>query len=173
MRMRDQLIIVAAMVFATLSLVVAGYASTRAAIERGNEAAFSVPLRSLPLAAAEISKPLESPPTSDRPVQPESPSTVCYGAGDCAAEPRGADDYKNHGQYVSANVSETIVFLRELENFDGPPGAFIREFARPNVATDRPPRADQAEESSSKDKDDDKKAPPGLNKDKNDKDDDS
>jgi hypothetical protein len=172
--MRDQLIIVAAMVFATLSLVVTGYASNRAANERANEAVLSVPLQSLPLAAAEINRPLEPPPTPDRPVQPESPSTVCYGAGDCAAIRPGADDYKNHGQHVSA----MIVYLREVDVFDdGPPGAFIREFARPNVvATDGPPRADQAEESSSKDKDDDKKAPPGLNKDKNekhDKDDDS
>jgi hypothetical protein len=159
MRMRQQLIVVMAVVFATVAVGMNVYASTRAD-ERSQELALEMPVASiLDRGVFDTPRPADpsddsTPPShSNAPDDSRALADVCPGQTDDATDP----DLKNHGGEVSgfaAHIGYRVCV-------DGPPGALVREVARPEIERDRPPRSDRAEERSNNDD----KTPPGLTKD--------
>jgi hypothetical protein len=164
MRMRQQLIVVFAVVFATVAVGMNVYASTRAD-QRSQELALEMPVASvLDRGVFDTPRPADpsddsTPPNhsnanhSNAPDDSRALSDVCPGLTDDAADPA----FSNHGRDVSAFAAH----IGYRDCVDGPPGALVREKARPEIERERPPRSDRAEERSSNDD----KAPPGLTKD--------
>ena len=159
MRMRQQLIVVVAVVFATVAVGMNVYASTRAD-QRSQELAREMPVASvLDRGVFDSPRPADPSDESTPPSHASAPndsraqSDVCPGQIDDATDP----DFKNHGGEVSDFAAH--IGYRVCE--DGPPGARVREVARPEIERDRPPRSDRAEERSNNDD----KTPPGLTKD--------
>lgn len=161
MRMRQQLIIVVALVFATVAVGVNVYAATRAADRHALQIDQTMPVASvLDRGVVESPPPANSsdePPSAANAVAPDDPcesSEACHGAA------RNAPGlaFSNHGRSVSA-YAKHIGFV---DGEDGPPGASVRDIARPDIKADGPPRSDRAEERSNN------SAAPGQNKDKDD-----
>ena len=161
MRMRQQLIVVVAVVFATVAVGMNVYASTRTD-QRSQELAREMPVASV-LDRGVFDSPRPADPSHDStppnhasaPDDPRAQSDVCSGQTDDATDP----DFKNHG----GEVSDFAAHIGYLICEDGPPGASVREKAqaRPEIERERPPRSDRAEERSNNDD----KTPPGLTKD--------
>ena len=160
MRMRQQLIVVVAVVFATVAVGMNVYASTRAD-QRSQELAREMRVASV-LDRGVFDSPRPADPSDDStppnhasaPSDSRALSDVCPGLTDDATDPA----LSNHGGEVSDFAARIGYRICE----DGPPGALVREKAqaRPEIARERPPRSDRAEERSSNDE-----APPGLTKD--------
>ncbi|MEA2010393.1 MAG: hypothetical protein U9N78_06795 [Actinomycetota bacterium] len=161
MRMRQQLIIAVAVVFATVAVGVNVYAATRSAEQHAQQLERVMPVASVldrgvfdTAATGEPSDDTPPPDRSDVPGDPCVHSDACYGNSGSAP----GSTFSNHGRAVSAFAMHIGFTVGE----DGPPGALVRAKARPDVRADGPPRSDRAEErSSSKDN-----APPGQTKDK-------
>ena len=161
--MRQQLIIVVAVVFATVAVGVNVYAATRAADQ------YTLQLeQAMPVASVLNHGVVESPPpvnsSDDLPpaANAAAPDDPCESSETCHGTARNAPGlaFSNHGRLVSA-YAKHIGFV---DGEDGPPGASVRDVARPDVKADGPPRSDRAEERGNS------SAAPGQNKDK-DKDD--
>jgi hypothetical protein len=159
MRIRQQLIVVVAVVFATVAVGMNVYASTRAD-QRSQELALEMPVASvLDRGVFDTPRPADpsddsTPPNhSNAPDDSRALSDVCPGLTDDAADPA----FSNHGRDVSAFAAH----IGYRDCVDGPPGALVREKARPEIERERPPRSDRGEERSNNDD----KTPPGLTKD--------
>lgn len=161
MRMRQQLIVVVAVVFATVAVGMNVYASTRAD-ERSQELAREMPVASvLDRGVFDSPRPADPSDESTPPSHASAPndsralSDVCPGLSGDAADPA----LSNHGRGVSAFAAH----IGYRDCVDGPPGALVREEAqaRPEIERNRPPRSDRAEERSNNDD----KTPPGLMRD--------
>ena len=165
MRMRQQLIIVVAVVFATVAVGVNVYAATRAADRQAQQLE-----RVMPVASILDRGVVDTPPSDDSPDEsPPSahrtaPGDPCAPSDMCSDNDGNADelDVSNHGR----DVSDFAAHIGFIVGEDGPPGALVREVARPDIDADGPPRSEPAEERSKNDK-----TPPGQEKDDKDKDD--
>ncbi|MEA3502480.1 MAG: hypothetical protein U9R47_06870 [Actinomycetota bacterium] len=179
MRMHNQMVVAIAVVFATVVVVATSYASTRTAMDRYDQLASRPPLQNLTIATtttdttegpsitAPPPRPEQATAGTDRPGTPGTPETTSQDVPDCDLDLLDDADKSNHGRLVSACIAQ----LREAGDFDGPPGAVIRDIARPDIENDGPPRSEQAEENnSSGDKSEDRATPPGQAKDKPNKD---
>ncbi len=112
MRATQQLIVAAAVVFATLAVGFNVYASTRGAEQRAQELAREIPVASV----------LDRGVFDDSSADESSDDVVGDDAGD-----NPATRPMNHGFIVSS-------FARHIgyaEGIDGPPGLLVREIARP------------------------------------------
>ena len=165
MRMRQQLIIVVAVVFATVAVGVNVYAATRSANRQAQRLEQVMPVASILDRGVVDTPPFddspdESPPSAHHtaPGDPCASSDVCRGNDGTADEL----DVSNHGRDVSAFAAHIGFIVGE----DGPPGALVRKVARPDIDSDGPPRSQRAEERSENDK-----TPPGQDKDGKDEDD--
>ncbi len=160
MRMRQQLIVVVAVVFATVAVGMNVYASTRAD-QRSQELAREMPVASV-LSRGVFDTPRPADPSDDStpPNHSNAPDDPCAQSDPCRGHSIDAPDpdFPNHGREVSF-----AVHLGYLDGVDGPLGALVRvrDVARPDIGADGPPRSDRAEERSSNDD----KTPPGLTKD--------
>ncbi len=160
MRMRQQLIIVVAVVFATVAVGVNVFAATRAADQRAQQLDQVMPVGSIldhgVFEAPPLAEPLDdtAPPTNS-----DAPDNPCGSSDTCRDNNGNAYGlaFSNHGRDVSAFAAHIGFIVGE----DGPPGALVRREARPNAKDDGPPRSDRAEERSNNDN-----APPGQVKDK-------
>lgn len=148
MRMRQQLIIVVAVVFATVAVGMNVYASTRLSDQRSQHFEQVMPVASVldrgvldpPRPRPADPQDTSTPPVySNAPDDPHTPTDVCseYRAGD-AADPA----FWNHGRGIAAFAAH----IGLCGASDEPPGALVSERARPDVGVDGPPRSDRAEE---------------------------
>ena len=176
-----QLSIIVAVVFATVTIVATGYASTRMASEHKHQLAHHAPLQNLTLttttttttttptiAVVDDGTPTTGPQDGTTPdpvpanLQDPADGTPAD-APACDVDQLNAEDLSNHGSLVSACVAQ----LKADGDFEGPLGQIVRDIARPDIENDGPPRSDQGEEHSSNDKESkDKATPPGQNKEK-------
>lgn len=153
MRMRRQLIVAAAVVFATLAVGVNVYASTRAD-QRSQQLDREMPVASV-LDRGIFDTPRVTEPSNDSTVPGLSGQSGLPGDPDepCAPpaeRPGDTDDgtvrsLSNHGRTLSSLVAG----IGHRDCVDGPPGAVVSEHARPDVDAEGPPRSDRAEERSS------------------------
>jgi hypothetical protein len=164
MRMRQQLIIVVAVVFATVAVGVNVYAATRSAERHAQQLEQVMPVASIldrgvsdTAPAADSSDDAPPPAHSSAHDDPCAPSDTCHGNNGNAY----GLAVSNHGRAVSAFAAH----IGFIEGEDGPPGALVRDAARSNAGANDPPRSDRAEERSNNDK-----TPPGQDKDSEDKD---
>jgi hypothetical protein len=178
MRMRDQLIVITAVVVATIAVAANVLAQTRAADRRaeiaqvGLAAAWSYPVVDIPTSTAPAqsdSEPSQRRGDGHSEIEFADPTgasvdsaTSCSGKRRCASE-EGSNDgtneepprvFMNHGRAVSAYVHS----LGFEEGVDGPRGAYVRQTARPDIESEGPPRSDRAEENQDSK---DEKTPPG------------
>ena len=135
MRATQQLIVAAAVVFATLAVGFNVYASTRGAEQRAQELAREIPVASV------LDRGVFDDSSAD-----QSPDDV---VGDDAGD-NPATRPKNHGFDVSSYARH----IGYAEGIDGPPGLLVREIARPTGDREPPPGLNK-----------DDQQPPGLNKD--------
>ncbi|MEA3511875.1 MAG: hypothetical protein U9R51_10615 [Actinomycetota bacterium] len=157
MRIAQQLIVVAALAFATLAVGVNVYASTRGADQRAQQLAVEIPVASV-LDRGVVDTPPGNHPSRDS----EGQADPCVLPDDCP-DLRADDDGKahpeNHGQIVSAYAKYI-----GWDHAAGPPGLLVREIARP--ADDKqPPGLDKDDDKQPPGLDKDDKQPPGKNKD--------
>ncbi len=159
MRMRQQLIIVVAVVFATVAVGVNAFAAMRAADRHAQQLEQVIPVGSILDRGVfdtppSYESPDDSPPSAHRTAlgDPCAPSDVCRDNDGNADEL----DVSNHGRDVSAFAAHFGFIVGE----DGPPGALVREVARPDIDADGLPRSERAEERSKNDN-----SPPGQTKD--------
>jgi hypothetical protein len=146
MRMRQQLIIVAAVVFATVAVGVNVYASTRSADQRSQQLAQVIPVASiLDRGVFDVPPSSDSSDESTRPGYSNTPYEPC-GPPNLCSDPHAGDAanpaLSNHG----FNVSSFAAHIGSDTDIDGPLGALVRVIARSNVERDDPPRSDRAEE---------------------------
>ncbi len=146
MRMGQQLIIVAAVVFATVAVGMNVYASTRAD-QHSQQLDQQMPVASV-LDRGVFDTPRLTDPSGDStpPDQSGDPDDPCAAS---VAYPDHTNDgdvrsLSNHGRELSSFVTG----VGHSDCVDGPPGAVVRENARPDVGADGPPRSDRAEERS-------------------------
>ena len=159
MRMRQQLIIVVAVVFATVAVGVNVFAATRATDRHAQQLEQVMPVASILDRGVS-----ETPPLADSPDDPTAPANSNAPENQCGPLDRCHDNngnayglaFSNHGRDVSAFALHIGFVVGE----DGPPGALVRREARSNTKSDDHPRSDRAEERSDNDK-----APPGQSKD--------
>ena len=153
MRMWQQVMVVAAVVFATVAVGVNVYASTRGAEQRVQRLAAEIPVASV------LDQGVFDVPPVDRPSRDsDGRDDPCAYPDECP-DARAPDDNgdtrthpDNHGQVVST-------YARHIgwDHIAGPPGLLVRDIARSDQGKEdkQPPVLE--------DKDD--KQPPGLNKD--------
>jgi hypothetical protein len=138
MRLHERILVTAAVVFATTAVAANVFAQTRANDERARLATTTMTFAPIPDGSdAGLA------PSSGRDADLDA-SLIAEPTEDEAAGP-GAPPWKeqsNHGLTVRAYILGELNFV---EGVDGPPGAVIREIARPDVEEDGPPRSDQAE----------------------------
>jgi len=172
MRMWQQLMVVAAVVFATVAVGVNVFASTRGAEQRAQHLAVEVPVASVLDRGV-----FDDPPVDDPARDTEEVDDQCVASDGCHNPQPDATDGdadahpQNHGQLVSG-------FAKHIgyDDVAGPPGFVIRETARLNGDKDgkhplgldkddkQPPGLDRSgQQPPGQDKDD--KKPPGKNKD--------
>ena len=147
MRIVQQLIVVAAVAFATLAVGVNVYASTRGAEQRAQQLAADIPVASV------LDRGVLDGPPSDQPSRDsEDQDDPCMHPDECP-DLRTDDGDKahpeNHGQIVSSYAKHI-----GWDHTAGPPGLLVREIARPSDDGKQPPGLDK----------DDDKQPPGKNK---------
>ena len=169
MRMRQQLIIAVAVVFATVAVGVNVFAATRAADQHSRQLDRVMPVGSvLDRGIFDIPSPADGSDDQPPPDDSNAPDDPCARSDACRSDAANAPGltFSNHGRAVSAYA----IHLGFVEGEDGPPGALMRMEARTDVRADGPPRSDRAEERSNNSdstppgqaKDD---APPGQAKD--------
>ncbi|MEN8233509.1 MAG: hypothetical protein ABFR89_01120 [Actinomycetota bacterium] len=143
MRLRRELVVLTAVVFATIAVAANVFAVTRAHEEQARLSTTTM-----------VFAPIPGYETTDLPAA-ERPNDDDGDRADGA--PRGKAP-ANHGQAVRAFLLE----LHSMEALDGPPGALIRTIAKPDGrAADDPPRSARAQENlDAKEKD-----PPGRSRD--------
>ncbi len=164
MRMWQQLMVVAAVVFATVAVGVNVFASTRGAEQRVQRLAMEIPVASV------LDQGVFDVPPVDRPSHDsDGQDDPCAYLDECpdARAPNDNGEIRehpdNHGQFVST-------YARRIgwDHISGPPGLFIRGIARPADRDDdkTPPGLDKTDDKTPPglDKTDDKQ-PPGKNKD--------
>jgi len=145
MRMRQQLIIAVAVVFATVAVGVNVFAATRAADLHAQQLDRVIPVASvLDHGVFEMPSPAPSAEDSPHPAAPITPSDPCNHSDVCRdhSDDVPGPDLSNHGRTVSAFAAH----IGYLDGVDGPPGALVREIARPDIDADGPPRSDRAED---------------------------
>ena len=159
MRIAQQLIVAAAVVFATLAVAVNVYASTRGADQREQRLSAEIPVASV-LDQGIFDVPPINRPSGDSGEQDDP----CADPDECP-DIRSHDDDdgtkthpENHGQFVS-DFAKHIGWDHEA----GPPGFLVRDVARSDDGKDDKPQPPGLE-----DKDD--MQPPGLDKAQKDKD---
>jgi hypothetical protein len=148
MRMRQQLIIAVAVVFATVAVGVNVFAATRATDQRSQQFEQVMPVGSV-LDRGVFDMPSPADPSDDQPPPDHSnaPDDPCPSSDACrgnAANAPGGHTFSNHGRAVSAYA----IHLGFVEGEDGPPGALMRMEPQTDVRADGPPRSDRAEERS-------------------------
>jgi len=131
MKMRHQLIIIGAVMFATIAVAASVFAGVRTIAARQHQRAFT----EIPIATTAGTDPAIATPA---PGSPEREPARAHGRN----EPGPQSARENHGRVVSAFAAH----IGFREGTDGPPGALVRTIARPNVQDDGPPRSDRAEE---------------------------
>ncbi|MCL1693872.1 MAG: hypothetical protein M3096_09325 [Actinomycetia bacterium] len=159
MRMRQQLIIVVAVVFATVAVGVNVFAATRAADQHARQLEQTMPVASILDHGVFETPPLADPPDdSAPPTNSDAPNNPCGSSDTCRDNNGNAYGlaFSNHGREISAFVAHIGFVVGE----DGPRGGIVSGEARPDIEADGPPRSDRAEERSSNDN-----APPGQAKD--------
>jgi hypothetical protein len=177
MRMRDQLVVVVAVTVATVAVAANVFAQTRAADQRvemeqaGLAADWSYPvvdITTLPTRADPDDIPGGEYSGGDGEGTESRETAPCTKDSPCTIEEVLEQDFRNHGQMVSAYVRA----LGFEEGVDGPRGSYVRQIARPDIDDDGPPRSDQAAANQKdkdtppgQDKDRDKDTPPGQDKD--------
>ena len=153
MRMWQQVMVVAAVVFATVAVGVNVYASTRGAEQRVQRLAEEIPVASV------LDQGVFDVPPVDRPSHDsDGQDDPCAYPDECpdTRAPNDNGDTRthpdNHGQIVST-------YARHIgwDHISGPPGLSVTGIARPTDWDDdkEPPGLDKA---------DDSKEPPGLDK---------
>jgi len=138
MRMRNQLIVIAAVLFATIAVAVSVFAGVRAMDRQAQNPPTPIPISDTldttslprPLDTGEPNRTAAGEPAARQPGAPSEPS---------ATEDVAAD---NHGRAVSTFTMQ----IGHLDRAGGQPGAIVRSYARPNVGSNGPPRAARAEE---------------------------
>jgi hypothetical protein len=159
MRMRQQLIIVVAVVFATVAVGVNVYAATRAADQRSRQLEQTMPVASILDHGVFETPPLADPPDDSAPPgNSNDPDDPC-GSPDTCRDSQGNAyglTFSNHGREMSAFAAHIGFVVGE----DGPPRGLVHREARSNIEADGSPRSDRADERSSSDN-----APPGQAKD--------
>jgi hypothetical protein len=137
------LIIVVAVVFATVAVGVNVYAATGAADRHAQQLEQMMPVASiLDHGVFDTPLPAGSPHESPSPARSNAPDDSCA-PSDVCGNPSGNTpdpDRSNHGRTVSAFAAH----IGYLDGVDGPPGALVRVIAHPDA--DGPPRSDRAEE---------------------------
>ncbi len=160
MRAPQQLIVGAAVVFATLAVGANVYASTRGVEQRAQQLALEIPVASV-LDRGVFDDPSVDHPSRDADREDDG-CVSSDGCPDVSVRAIGGDDGtathpENHGQIVS-EYAQHIGWYSEVL---GPPGLLVRDFARSDDGKDddkQPPGLNK----------DDDKQPPGLNKDDSD-----
>ena len=170
--MRQQLMIVVAVVFATVAVGVNVFASTRVAEQRAEQLAVDVPVASVLDRGVFDNRPIDDP-VGDI----EALTDPCSHPGSCQDgqpddEERTASTHpENHGLIVSGYAKHI-----GYDDVAGPPGLVIRDFARLNGVKDgkhplgldkddkQPPGLDRGDQQPPG-QDKDEKQPPGKSKD--------
>ncbi len=135
MKMRHQLIIIGAVMFATIAVAASVFAGVRTVAARQHQRAFT----EIPIATTAGTDPAIATPMPDSTER----EAIREPARDHRRnEPGPPSARENHGRVVSAFAAH----IGFREGTDGPPGALVRTIARPNVQDDGPPRSDRAEE---------------------------
>lgn len=172
MRMRQQLIIVVAVVFATVAVGVNVFASTRGAEQRAEKLAVEVPVASVLDRGVFDNRPLADPVDDTEELNdPCSKPGSCQGGQPDDEEGTVSTHPYNHGLIVSGYAKHI-----GYDEVAGPPGLMVRNIARLNGDKDgrhplgldkddkQPPGLDRSDQQPpGQDKDD--KQPPGKNKD--------
>ena len=144
MRMRQQLIIVVAVVFATVAVGVNVYAATRTVDQSAHRLAVDFPVASV----------LDRGVLDDPPIETTSPDSEDRDDAVTTAHP------ENHGMIVSAYAKHI-----GWDHIAGPPGLLVRDIARPDGKDDKQPPGLSKDDKQPPGLSKDDKQPPGQNKD--------
>ncbi len=130
MNMRQQLIVIGAVMFATIAVTASVFAGVRTVSARQQQ----------PRAFTEI--PITTAASTVTTTAGTVPHVAAPGLGSSEQGDTQRAGVENHGRVVAAFAAH----IGFRDGVDGPPGALVRTIARPNVRDDGPPRSDRAEE---------------------------
>lgn len=130
MRLREQILVIAAVAAATIALAANVYGFSRVQEMRAD-------LSQTPMSFAPVPMPLaEDPILPEETVDGDGTSTEAHDPRLRSVDHlRETEAPGNHG----ANVSALATRLRYVEGLDGPPGALVRTIARANPQANDPP----------------------------------
>lgn len=173
MGVRNQVIVVVAVLVATVAVAANVFAFTHAAEQYAeNNRIAAEPTWAQPLDSSTTTEQAPTEPSvepvSEPSVEPANDDVdePCTRRNQCAEPGEVPGDFSNHGRWVSSFASDPD-FKSEI---DGPPGAIISGIARSDIGKPDPSRSDGTEEnhdpSTPPGQEKDKTTPPGQDKDK-------